>query len=66
MKKYVRANLEDAMVSCKRSAKIAADSLWDFQNQITGPKELSDYLTVDDINILDEARNILNDYAEDA
>lgn len=64
MKKYVRANLEDAMASCKRSAKKAANGIWDFQNQITGPKELSDYLTVDDINILDEARNILEGYAE--
>jgi hypothetical protein len=66
MKKYVRANYENAMASCKRAAKEAADSIWDFQNMITGPMEFSEYFTAEDIEVLDNARILLTKYSDEA
>lgn len=66
MKKYVRANYENAMASCRRAAKAAADSIWDFQIKITGPMEFSEYFTAEDIEVLDNARILLTKYSEEA
>lgn len=47
---------------CKVVAKEAADKIWDFQQAITGPVELSESLTNEDIETLDAARIILDKY----
>lgn len=58
--------LYDDLKYCKRLAEGAADSIWDFQQQCSGQPELSDFLTDEDIDILDEARIILTRYSQEA
>lgn len=48
---------------CKAVAKEAADKIWEFQQAITGPAELSDSLSNEDIEALDAARIILDRYS---
>ena len=51
---------------CKVVAKEAADRIWEFQNAITGPAYLSDSLSNEDIEVLDAARIILDNFTENA
>lgn len=63
MKKYIRAN-DYFLESCKKSARDAGNAIWSFQNKLVGDPALSDALSNEDIEILDKARIILDNYAE--
>ena len=61
MKKYVRAN-DYFYESCKKSAREAGNAIWAFQNKLVGDPSLSDTLTNEDIETLDRARIILDNF----
>ena len=48
----------------RQEALDIADSIWEWQNDISGPPHLSAPLTNEDIEILEAARTILEEYSD--
>jgi len=67
MKKYVRSDFDMYNYFrdvCSKSAKEASDAIWQFQDDITGDPAISDSLSNEDIETLDKARIILDNFAK--
>ena len=65
MKKYVRSS-RDNYFDPKKLAEDAADTLWVFQESLSGDPRLSDPLSNEDIETLDKAHSILTRYSSEA
>jgi len=62
MKKYIKASTGDV----RSLAQSAADAIWDFQNSPEFFDPRFDFLTEDDVDLLDRARILLSSIAEDS
>ena len=63
---YYDGNVRKAIDECKRLAKIAQEAIWDFQDSASGWPELSEALSNEDIECLDQAGVVFDNYIKNA
>ena len=63
MKKAIKSSTSWT-VNARKLAEAASEALWEFQEGLSGPPELSDALEIEDIETLDAAQEVLAHYIE--